>query len=144
MGDPGSKLCRAINFYDFTDICQKFQLSTMAQWVGKQGSEALGTGSNPSLYLHFQNLLIRRKIVTSLSLSLSYAWNFSIPEISWNTKLLLRIFSVLWDKKIDKIVICITFFDTRNFLKHRKVPLRSFSVLWEKIFRQNRDTHSFA
>ena len=51
--DPGSKPCRAINFYDFTDIGQKFKLLTMAQWVEKQGSEALGTGSKPSLYLHF-------------------------------------------------------------------------------------------
>ena len=51
--DPGSKPCRAINFFDFTDIGQKFQLLTMAQWVGKQGSEALGTSSKPSLYLHF-------------------------------------------------------------------------------------------
>ena len=26
----------------------------MAQWVGQQGSEAVGTGSNPSLYLNFK------------------------------------------------------------------------------------------
>ena len=25
----------------------------MAQWVGQQGFEAVGTGSNPSLYLRF-------------------------------------------------------------------------------------------
>ena len=36
----------------------------MAQWVGQQGSEALSTGSNLSLYLHFSALLIRREIVT--------------------------------------------------------------------------------
>ena len=33
------------------------------------------------------------------------------------------------------------FFDTRNFLKHRRVPLRSFSALWDKNFpTENRDT----
>ena len=26
---------------------------SMAQWVGQQGFEAVGRGSNPSLHLHF-------------------------------------------------------------------------------------------
>ena len=90
---PGSSLCRAKYFYDFTDICQIFHsngshgtvgrttgfwsgrsgfeslscqiflwfhwhfseipMLLMAQWVGQQGSKAVGTGSNPSLYLFF-------------------------------------------------------------------------------------------
>ena len=34
-----------------------------AQCVGQQGSEAVGTGSNPNLYLHFLTQLLWRKIV---------------------------------------------------------------------------------
>ena len=35
----------------------------MAQWVGQQGSEALGTDSNHSIYLHiFKFLLMTWKI----------------------------------------------------------------------------------
>ena len=35
----------------------------------------------------------------------------------------------------------LTFFDTRNFLKLRRVPLRNFSALWDKtILTENRDT----
>ena len=38
-------------------------------------------------------------------------------------------------------LLSINFFDTRNFVKHRRVPLRSFSVLWDKtILTENRDT----
>ena len=35
----------------------------MAQWVEEQGSEALDTGSNRSLYIIFSTLVIRREIV---------------------------------------------------------------------------------
>ena len=39
-------------------------------------------------------------------------------------------------------LLSLTFFDTRNFLKHRRAPLRNDSVLWDKkILRENRETH---
>ena len=43
----------------------------MAQWVGQQGSEALGTGSNssisPNFQLYFLTLLIRFRIMRLFS-----------------------------------------------------------------------------
>ena len=48
----------------------------MAQWVGQQGSEAVGMGLNPSFDLQLLTLLIGRKIV----IPSSYAGKFSIPE----------------------------------------------------------------
>ena len=63
----------------------------MAHCVGQQGSEVVGTGSNPSLYIHYSALLIQPKI--------------SIPSSDWkflkHRWVPLRIISVLWDKKID-------------------------------------------
>ena len=38
-------------------------------------------------------------------------------------------------------LLSLTFFDTRNFLKHRRVPRWNFSALWDKKFStDNRDT----
>ena len=38
-------------------------------------------------------------------------------------------------------LLSLTFFDTRDFLKHRKVPRRNFSALWDKKFcRRKLDT----
>ena len=38
-------------------------------------------------------------------------------------------------------LLSLTFFDARNFLKHRRVPLRNFSALWDKKFStENRVT----
>ena len=69
LGQPGSQavspgpiLRHANYFYDFTDIClSETPMVHMAQWVGQQGFEAVGTSSNPSLYLHFLTRLLRRK-----------------------------------------------------------------------------------
>ena len=58
-------------------------------------------------------------------------------------RVLQRNFSALWDKKfptknIDTpsphppSLLSINFFDTRTFVKHRRVPIRSSSVLWDK------------
>ena len=40
----------------------------------------------------------------------------------------------LWQKIVihPPLLLSITFFDTRNFLKHRRVPLRNFWTLWDK------------
>ena len=56
-------------------------------------------------------------------------------------RVLLRIFSALWDKKIstensDIPFLFIKFFDTRNFLKQRSVPQRNFLVLRQKILNE--------
>ena len=62
---PGSNLS-GHKFSQFQWHLSELSTVPMAQWVGQQGSEALGTGSNPSLYPHFSILLIRRKIVTPI------------------------------------------------------------------------------
>ena len=37
--------------------------------------------------------------------------------------------------------LCLQFFDTRNFLKHRRVPRQNFSALWDESFSsKTRDT----
>ena len=46
-------------------------------------------------------------------------------------------FSVLWDKKnrqnyVAPFLLCARIFDTRSFLKHRRVPLQNFSAMWDK------------
>ena len=96
----------------------------MAQWVGQQGSETVDTGSNPSLHLHFWQLL-RRKIVKlplsspPLIFKLFRSWKSSETQ---HTRVPLRFFSVLRDKKFsienrDFTLLGIKFFDTRNLLK---------------------------
>ena len=47
----------------------------------------------------------------------------------------------IFDRKSWYSLLGIKFFDTRNFLKHRRVPRRSFSALWDENFStENRDT----
>ena len=42
---------------------------------------------------------------------------------------------------LPPLLLSLTFFDTRNFLKQRRVPRRDFSALWDKNFsKDNRDT----
>ena len=75
--------------------------------------------------------------------------NFFATGNFWNTPQKCsstNFFSALWDKNISTENRAITlwsikFFDTRNFLKHRRVPLRSFLVLWDKtILTKSCDT----
>ena len=46
------QLCRDI-LIDFSIFCRNCPLVPIAHWVGKKGSEALGTGSNPTIYIRF-------------------------------------------------------------------------------------------
>ena len=41
-------------------------------------------------------------------------------------------------------LLSLTFFDTRDFLKHREVPLRNFSALWGKQFFNGKLIYPFA
>ena len=95
----------------------------MALWVGQHWFEAVDTGSNPSLHLHFK--LLRRKILIlppsspPLIFKLFRSWKSSETQ---HTRVPLRNFSVLRDKKFsienrDFPLLGIKFFDTRNFLK---------------------------
>ena len=70
--------------------------------------------------------------------------NFWYPKFSETkegspTKLFSTVRQRLWQKVVihPPRLLSITFFDTRNFLKHRKVPLRHFSILWDKKFDRN-------
>ena len=81
------------NIFDFTDICQKFQLFPWHSGTGQEGSEAIGTGSNPSLCLEFLTLMIRRKVVIPL-LSLMNE-NFRTRIFLKPERVPLRNFSVL-------------------------------------------------
>ena len=67
----------------------------MAEWVGQLGSEAIGASSNPSLYLHFLPLLIRRKIIVPPLCMRSFETRCSLKP----GRDPLRSFLVLWDKK---------------------------------------------
>ena len=121
----------------------------MAQWVGQQGFEAVDTGSNPSLHLHFWPNYYDGKSWYSLSPAppliqkLFCSWKSSETQ---HVRDPLRNFSVLRNKKfsiesLDFPLLGRKFFDTWNFLKHRRVPLRSFSALRDKNFpTENRDT----
>ena len=162
----------------------------MALWVGQHWFEAVDTGSNPSLHLHFK--LLRRKILilppsSPPLLSLNFfapgnllkhstqgfpyeifrycetkqVWrkivipaaslipnifryqNFSETEKGSSSKCFDTVRQNNFDGKswYPPPLLSPTFFDTRNFLKHRRVPLRSFSALWDKNFpTENRDT----
>ena len=72
--------------------------------LGQKGSQALGKGSNPSLYLHCSTstTFLRRKIV--------------IPKI------------------VIPPLLCMKKIDTRVFLKPGRVPLQNFLVLRQKNF----------
>ena len=74
---------------------------------------------------------------------------FIDPEIFWNKRVPLRLFSVLWDKKISKEsrdipFLSIKFFDKRMFLKKGGFPHEIFWYCDKFNFRQNRDTPSYA
>ena len=75
---------------------------------------------------------------------------FQYPKFSETLKGYPWNFSALWDKKFstefsDIRFFCISFCDTRNFLKHRSVPQRNFLLLWDqKFWTKSRDTPSFA
>ena len=73
---------------------------------------------------------------------------FSIPEINERLKGSLTAFFGNVRQKIFKgnldtfpSLLSINFFDTRNFLKHRRISLLNFLALWDKNFStENRDT----
>ena len=74
--------------------------------------------------------------------------NLSIPEVFWNTEGFHHIFFRQSEiKNFHQIsdapppFLSMKFFDTRRFLKHRRVALRIFFFLWEKEYStQIRDT----
>ena len=74
----------------------------------------------------------------------SLSKKFSIPEKFWNTSVRLWKFSVLWDKKDRQnrdTAIIQKIFDSRTFLKHRRVRPRCFLAIWDKHFpTEKRDT----
>ena len=68
----------------------------------------------------------------------SYAIFFN-PEIFWNTRVPLRIFSVLWDKNIsrenrDIPFLSIHLFDKKNFWKMKGSPTKFFGTVRKSIF----------
>ena len=77
----------------------------------------------------FVSVLWDKKILTKpWCPSPSYAWNFSIIEFFWNTKMFSNeIFGYTETENRDTTpLIHKIFFPTRNFLKHRMVPWRGF------------------
>ena len=130
-------LCRAISFYDFTDICQ-IPIVTMTQWVEQQGSEALVTGSNPSLSPTFFKFINTMKIVISPLLCMKI---FDTRVLLKPGRVPLRNFSILWDKKFEgkswyPPLLSIKFFDTRNFLKQKGSPTIFFGSVRQKFFNR--------
>ena len=88
----------------------------MAQRVGQQDSEAVVTGSNPSFYLHFLNLIITTE---NRDTAPSYTWKVSIPEIFWNQEGFPYEKFRYWDRKFstenrDIPLLRNKIFDTRN------------------------------
>ena len=75
----------AINFSWFIGWhLSEILIVPIAQWVGQRGSEAVGTGTNPSFYLHFSTLLLQQKIVISPSPIMRE--NFRYQNFFWNTE----------------------------------------------------------
>ena len=74
-----------------------------------------------------------------------HAQHFLIPEISETlkgsfTKFFGTVRQKIFEGKLWYPLLCIKFFDTRNFLIHRSVPQQNFSALWDiKISIENRD-----
>ena len=73
---------------------------------------------------------------------------FSDPELFWNKRVPLRLFSVLRDEKISREnrnipFLSIKFFDKRNFLRNKGFPYEIFRYCEKINFRQNRDTPSY-
>ena len=74
---------------------------------------------------------------------------FCNPELFWNTRVPLRSFSVLWDKKVsrenrDIPLLALKTFDKRTFLKTEGIPYEVFRYSEKIIFRQHRNTQSYA
>ena len=63
-------------------------------------------------------------------------WFHSETQKDSPTKTLGFVRQKPWQKSVIQppLLLSIKFFDTRNFLKHRRVALRTFSVLWDKNF----------
>ena len=104
-------------------------------------------------FFHTRKFLIRRTVLLRTFLFRTsdtenfqnrhasyYAWNFSVPDFFWNTEGFPKnFFSAIWDKSFAKTVMpppINDIFDTRRFLKHRRVAVRSFLFLWEKKIRR--------
>ena len=78
----------------------------------------------------------------------SHPWTLSLPKTFWNTPQKVsstKCFGAVRQNNFDgkswypPPLLSFTFFDTRNFLKHRKISLRKFSVLWDnKLSTKNR------
>ena len=68
--DLGSNLCRAKIFLWFDWDYSEIPMVPMVQWVKQQRSEALGPGSDRSIYLYFSTLL--KKIWTPIIFFHSY------------------------------------------------------------------------
>ena len=118
----------------------------MAQWVGQQGFEALGKGSNPSLYLHFLIYVLRRKIVIPPPLlheKFRYQ-NFSETRKGSCTKFFGTVRQNTFDGKTwYPPPLVRNIFRYPNLVKQWKVPLRKFSAQWDKKFStENLDTPS--
>ena len=100
------------------------------------------------IFRHCETKNFRRKILIPPPL-LSIIF-FSLPDFFWNTdqkgsttKFFGTVRKKFWLKTVitpPPPVLSITFFDTTNFVKQRRVLLRSFLVLWDNKFpKQNRD-----
>ena len=60
--------------------------------------------------------------------------NFFIPQFFWNTRIHLRKFPALWDKKISTVIndnplLSFKISDTRSFLKDRESTTKSFGTV---------------
>ena len=96
-----------------------------------------------------ENFRYCEKIIIRLNCETpSYAIFFN-PELFWNTRVPLRRFSVLWDKKVSKEnrdipLLAIQIFDKRTFLKTEGIPYEVFRYCEKIIFRHYRNTQSYA
>ena len=129
---PGWSLCRAKYFYDFTDIRRKFQWShgtvgrTTGFWSGSYGFEFQPLPT-------FFNLIIGWYPPPSIIFNIfRYQKFFETPKSSPT-----KCFGTVRQNNDGKSwypppLLSLTFFDTGNFLKHRRVPLQNVSVLRDK------------
>ena len=99
----------------------EFPIVPMAQWAGKQGSEAISMGSNPSRYLHFQILLIRRRIVMTPLMHDKFQYqNVSETREGSPTKLFCTVRQTNFDKIVIPAPLSIIFFRYQNFSETRE------------------------
>ena len=128
---PGSDLCRSISFYNFIDICLKFQLFL---WHSGHDNRVLKRWVRFRIPAFIKIFNFIKTTESRDNPPSSYAWNFLIHK-----KIPLRNV-LLWDKKLltkirDIRLLRIKFFKNRKFLKHWRFPLRIFMTLWEKQFQ---------